>query len=164
MTRLHLQGKVARRAFAQESLKTVTSPTSARKTSTKSSKSWCPQDAHLLLVSPRFLAFWHIFCSPRNLFTNWIYGDTSFLHSFLRLIGLFKAISRLFGSKKWSKWVRTHARRHADTDRRTSQFWGLLHKSPSGNYIPGILFKDVPEFRLHICPQGCTPGDIFTLF
>ena len=60
-TRLHLQGKVARRAFAQESLKTMTSPTSARKTPTKSSKSWSTQDAHQILVSPGLLTFRYTF-------------------------------------------------------------------------------------------------------
>ena len=122
LTRLHLLGKVARRAFAQESLKTMTSPTSARKTTTKSSKSWSPQDAHHILISPGLLTFWHTFFQHQNLFTNWIQGDTSFSHSFLRSIELFKAISHISGSKKWSKWVRTHTQRHTQTNRRTSKF------------------------------------------
>ena len=52
-TRLHLQGKVARRAFAQESLKNVTSPTSARNYTQKAPN---PR-------LPRMFIFWHTFMS-----------------------------------------------------------------------------------------------------
>ena len=39
----------------------MTSPTSARKTPTKSFKSWCPQDAHQVMISPGLLTFWYTF-------------------------------------------------------------------------------------------------------
>ena len=113
-----MQGKVVRKAFAQESFKSVTLPTSARNYTPKSSKSSSPQDVH-------FLAHFYF---HRNQITLSICGDTSFLPSFLRSNVIFKAISHISGSKKWSKRRGTHRRTHTQTDRRTSKFWGLLHR------------------------------------
>ena len=94
-----LQGKVARRAFVQESLKCVTSPTSDRK-------------------SPGCSFLTH-FCSHQNEITLSICGDTSFLPSFLRSNVIFKAISHITGSKKWSKRRGTDRQTDRHTHRQT---------------------------------------------
>ena len=57
------------------------------------SKSSSPQDVHFLTH----------FYFHRNEITLSICGDTSFLPSFLRSNVIFKAISHISGSKKWSK-------------------------------------------------------------
>ena len=96
---------MARRAFVQESLKCVTSPTSDRKYLQIGPNSRLPQDVH-------FLAHFYF---HRNQITLSICGDTSFLPSFLRSIVIFKAISHISGSKKWSKRRGTHARTDEQT-------------------------------------------------
>ena len=58
------------------------------------------------------------FFPHQNLFTNWIQGDTSFSSLLLRSIVLFKAISLIQESKKWSKQM---ARPHGRTDARTNE-------------------------------------------
>ena len=73
------------------------------------SKSSSPQDVHFLTH----------FYFHRNQITLSICGDTSFLPSFLRSIVLFKAISYISGSKKWSKRSVTHARTDAETHGQT---------------------------------------------
>ena len=93
------------RAFAQESLKTVTSPTSYRKYPQKG-PSWSSQDAHFLV---------HFYFHQNQIALS-IWGGTSFPPPFLRSIGHFTAILHISGSKKWSKQMatdtgRTHTER-----------------------------------------------------
>ena len=110
------------RAFAQESLKIVTSPTSYRKYPQKHQNSGLPriitQKGSNLDLS-RIAHFSVHFYSHRNQIALSIYGDTSFSPSFLRSIVYFKAISHISGSKKWSKQSVTDAgtqgRRHGQT-------------------------------------------------
>ena len=116
-TRLHLQGKVALQGFCAGEPQKCDVTDVISKVPTKRSKSWSPQDAHFLIQ----------FYFHRNQIALSIYGDTSFSPSFLRSIGYFKAILHIPASKKWTK--KSVTRR---MDRRTSQFWGSLHKSPYG--------------------------------
>ena len=134
LTRLHLLGKVARMAFAQESLKTMTSPTSARKTPTKSFKSWCPQDAHQVMISPGLLTFCHTFFHIKICLRTGSRGTPHFSIFFNARLGYLKQYCIFQCPKSGPNWWR---RRTPDgrTNRRTSKFWGLLHKSPSGKKV-----------------------------
>ena len=94
------------RAFAQESLKTVTSPTSYRK---------YPQKGPNLGL-PRMLIFWFTFISI-EIKLHLVSRGTPLFPSFLRSIGYFKAILHISGSKKRSKRsVTQHRRTDAQTD------------------------------------------------
>ena len=121
ITRLHLQGKVARRAFVQECLKCVTSPTSDRK---------------YLQIGPnprlpRMFIFWHIFVPIKMKLPLVSVGTPLFYHLFYDRMWYLKQYRTYPGPKSGQNGAcgRTDGR----TDRRTSKFWGLLHKSPSGN-------------------------------
>ena len=107
------------RAFAQESLKIVTSPTSYRKYPQNHQNSGLPriitQKGSNLDLS-KIAHFSVHFYSHRNQIALSIYGDTSFSPSFLRSIVYFKAISHISGSKKWLKRSVTDARTHGRTD------------------------------------------------
>ena len=87
------------RAFAQESLKTVTSPTSYRK---------YPQKGPNLGL-PRMLIFWFTFIFIEIKLQ--LVSRGHLFPPFLRSIGYFKAILHISGSKKWSK--------HSDIAHRT---------------------------------------------
>ncbi len=133
ITRLHLQGKVARRAFVQESLKCVTSPTSDRK---------------YLQIGPnprlpRMFIFWHTFISIEIKLPLVSVGTPLFYHLFYDRMWYLKQYRTYLGPKSGQNEAgHTHGR----PDRRTSQFWGLPHKSPSGNNFhgaPGTGLLDV---------------------
>ena len=86
-TRLHLQGKVARRAFAQESLKSVTSPTSVG-----------------------LLTFWHTFFHIKICLRTGSRGTPLFYPLFYDRLGYLKQYRTYLGPKSGPKLMAPDAR------------------------------------------------------
>ena len=121
ITRLHQQGKVARSAFAQENLKCVTSPTSVV----------CSLFGTLF---PMLKSVYELDLGGHRLFTL-----------LLRSIGVFKAISHIYGSKSGPNRMRRTDER---TDERTNER-ADAHQNFEASYTKALR-ANIPLRHEHI--------------